>query len=84
MAKLSKIHPDDLELESLGRVANSRAPEELCAILFAALDEAIGRGEADQAVTFAGGVPVAVNIPGVLRFEVLDLAFAKRARRASF
>ena len=39
------------------------------------------RGEAKNIVTFTNdGVPVGIDIPGILRIEVFDWEFARRAR----
>jgi hypothetical protein len=87
MPTLKKIHPDDLV--PVGKLADSDTPEQLCNLLLAglyhlmergALPGHIGSSEADRAVTWKDGVPIAVNVPGILQFEVLDLDFAKRSR----
>src|SRR5215471_2764453 len=49
--------------------------EQLSNMLLAAMEHAKSRD-----VTWKDGVPVVVEIPGVLRFQVLDIEFARRAR----
>lgn len=57
--------------------------DELAKILEVALLEAIRRGEAKDIVTFTeDGVPVCIDIPGILRIEVFDEEFARRARNS--
>jgi hypothetical protein len=55
--------------------------DELSKIIELALFDAIGRGDAKDIVTFTkDGVAVGIDIPGILRMEVFDMEFARRAK----
>jgi hypothetical protein len=80
MGKPAKVFfDDDAYAKLLGKLAAGGIPDQLLRMLECAVFEAIGRDELDSSITLRDGVPVAVNIPGVLRMEV-DPEFATRAR----
>ena len=54
--------------------------DQLSRVLELGLFEAIGHAQAEEIVVFRKeDVPVGVEIPGILRLEIFDVEFARRA-----